>query len=289
MKRGLCLSAAFVLLLGACSSTETKTPSKTTMQAMADRTLQTFTVVTGNSEFLPGKNRLVFAILDEKQELIRDLDVDVYFGAGADAAAFGPVPATFEDDGLADRAFYRAELDLPKEGKWLLLMRKRGDPAVKPDGAGTSIEVKGSTTTPHAGDKAVPVATPTIADHKGVDPICTREPNDPMHDLSLDAALANGKPTVVVFSTPALCTSRVCGPVVDQVLRVREDYTSKANFVHVEVFTDRTGKTFTEGMKAWKLQTEPWTYVIDSDQMIMGAFEGPVTTGEIKIVLEEVL
>ena len=287
MKRWLALTSACVFLLSACAKTE-KRPSLT-MQALADQTLQTFTVVTGNSEFLPGKNRLVFAILDEKQNLIRDLDVNVFFGAGSDSVAQGPIPATFEDDGLADRAFYRAELDLPKKGQWLLLMRREGDAARKPDGAGTSIEVKESTTTPKAGDEAVAVSTPTVADHKGVDPICTREPNDPMHDLSLHAALTNGLPTVVVFSTPALCASRVCGPVVDQVLRVREEYTSKANFVHVEVFADRTGKTFTEGMKAWKLQTEPWTYVIDDKGVIKGAFEGPVTTGEIKTVLEEVL
>lgn len=291
MKRGLAFALVMLFVFAACGNG--KQPDSVsegrTLQQLADATLQTYSVVTGNSEFLPGKNRLVFAMLDQSQNLVRDLKVDVYLAKTTASKAIGPVKATFEDDGLADRAFYRAEIDLESEGKWFLLMRQSGGDAEKPNGAGTTIDVVASTQTPKAGDKAIPVTTPTVADHRGVDPICTREPNDPMHDLSLDAAIANGKPTVVVFSTPALCTSRVCGPVVDQVLRVRDGYTEKANFVHVEVFTDRTGKAFTEGMKTWKLQTEPWTYVIDGAGTIRASFEGPVTTGEIEEALKGVL
>ncbi len=51
----------------------------------------------------------------------------------------------------------------------------------------------------------------TVGDVSKID---TRIPPDDMHDVDLADVLGK-KPVVLLFATPALCQSRVCGPVVD--------------------------------------------------------------------------
>lgn len=283
------VGAALALMLAACAGGGGETRrSGVTMQSLADETVTAFNMVfPPDPELVPGENRLVFAILDAENAFVPSLDLELYFAKSPDAKPFGPVDVSFEDDGLGDRSFYKAIVDFDSTGDFVILVRDDDEAGDRKKGAGTQLKVKKSTPVVRVGNKAISIRTPTEADHLGLEEICTREPDDPMHMLSLDEALTNGKRTVVTFATPALCASRVCGPVVDQVLRVANDIGDRANFVHVEVFTDRSGKTFTEGMQAWKLQTEPWTFVIDSSGIIRGRFEGPVTTGEIKDALEE--
>ena len=81
----------------------------------------------------------------------------------------------------------------------------------------------------------------------GVNPICTRsEGTCPFHAQSLDTLVGNGKPTIVLLATPALCQSATCGPVLDILMAEVAPVASKLNVVHVEVFTDNTGKTATD-------------------------------------------
>src|SRR5204862_301204 len=55
--------------------------------------------------------------------------------------------------------------------------------------------------------------------------------------LTTDFADVVGKePVVLIFSTPALCASRVCGPVTDIVEQVRAEAGSGVAFVHQEIY-----------------------------------------------------
>ena len=147
------------------------------------------------------------------------------------------------------------------------------------------------------GSKAVSVQTPTAPPSKPRE-ICTRVPPDPMHYVSLDAALRNGKPTVVTFATPLLCESRLCGPVVDeQLLAFQKVGRAKANFIHVEEFLPGpdlkppapTLENQSPAFKAWGFTTEPWTIVIDGSGVIRARFEGPVVAGQMEKALEPLL
>ena len=46
------------------------------------------------------------------------------------------------------------------------------------------------------------------------------------------------KPVALLFATPQLCQSRVCGPVVDVGLQLRAQYGDQVDFIHQEVYTD---------------------------------------------------
>ncbi|TMD26627.1 MAG: hypothetical protein E6I94_10415, partial [Chloroflexi bacterium] len=53
--------------------------------------------------------------------------------------------------------------------------------------------------------------------------------------LSEDDAIKGHIPFVLVFATPAFCTSRQCGPTLDQVKAVAHE-TQKVSFINVEPY-----------------------------------------------------
>jgi hypothetical protein len=133
------------------------------------------------------------------------------------------------------------------------------------------------------GRPAVRTPTPTQADHRGVEPICTREPPCTMHTVSLDEALGDGKPTVATFATPALCTSRMCGPDVDVVENVHLRRASEANFVHIEIYRDTGGGEVAPAVAAWKVDQagEPWVFLIGREGLVKERLSGPVGEWEV--------
>ena len=61
-----------------------------------------------------------------------------------------------------------------------------------------------------------------VADHRRHprhDPLCTQDPQCPLHSVSLDQVLGSGKPVAVMFATPARCQTQYCGPVLDRAPR----------------------------------------------------------------------
>lgn len=291
MRRSLALILITPLIAAACGSPpdgETNGSART-MQSLADETQSTYVLaLPPGAQYPVGVNRIVFALLDQENAFLPNKALQIYYGEGPNATARGPVDVTFEDDGLGDRAFYRAAIEFPEPGNWVLLVMEKGATPAK--GGGSTVQVVAETSNPKVGDQAVSVKTATFDDHLGIPDICTRDPEDPMHDISLDVALQNGKPTVLIFAVPAFCRSRTCGPVLEQVLRVREEFKDQANFIHVEPYVDpQTQQELVDAFAAWKLETEPYVFVIDNKGIIQGAFEGPVTTGEIKAVLGQIL
>jgi hypothetical protein len=151
---------------------------------------------------------------------------------------------------------------------------------------------------PKIGDRAPASQTPTVSDHRGVDPICTRTPPCSMHQISLADALQDGKPTVLLFATPEFCVSRTCGPTTDIVESVSKQYSGRADFIHVEVFrsiaagqkgesSESQGRGVdanlqTPAFTEWKLATEPYLYFIGTDGIIKDRWTGSVGPDEVK-------
>ena len=75
---------------------------------------------------------------------------------------------------------------------------------------------------PGAGATMPDLHTPTTADARGVDPICTAEPACPLHAVDLADARTQGKPIALLVSTPAYCQLAICGPVLDVLLDARD-------------------------------------------------------------------
>ena len=90
---------------------------------------------------------------------------------------------------------------------------------------------------PQPGQAMIPVPTPTTADARGVDPICTREPECDLHGVTLTEALDEGVPVALLIATPAYCQTAICGPVLD-VLLSQEEAFPNVRMVHAEVYKD---------------------------------------------------
>ena len=86
-----------------------------------------------------------------------------------------------------------------------------------------------------------------------------------MHDVDF-ADVVGKEPVVLLFATPALCQSRVCGPVVDVAEQVKRDRPDDAAYIHMEIWNDNDPN---KGARAqvldYNLRTEPWLFVINSD------------------------
>jgi hypothetical protein len=191
---------------------------------------------------------------------------------------------------------FAAEVDFPTAGIWKIAAtvqqgsRRSAGTGVLPVSSGPIVAGLGT--------KATSTSTPVATTPAKIAEICTRMPVDRMHYISLDEALRNGKPTVVCFSTPLLCESRLCGPVTDEQILVFETYgPDRVNFIHVEEFLPgpdgkppaATLETRSPAFKAWRLETEPWVFVIDKQGVIRFRSVGPVTAPEIEVALQPLL
>lgn len=116
-------------------------------------------------------------------------------------------------------------------------------------------------------------------------------PVESFYEMTVGEAVESG-PSVIVFATPAWCTSQSCGPMLDQVQKVTSDYPD-LNFVHVEIYenihvTDQRDLVVVPAVEEWNLPTEPWLYVTDSSGIVTAAFEGAISDEELRAALESV-
>ncbi|HJQ77932.1 MAG TPA: thioredoxin family protein [Acidimicrobiia bacterium] len=141
------------------------------------------------------------------------------------------------------------------------------------------------------GDQAPQSDTRTLED-AGMDELTSDPtPEEFFYQMSVAEAVSSG-PSVIVFATPEWCTSRACGPMLDQVGAIAPDYPS-LNFVHVEVYEniqvpDPNDLVLVPAVEEWGLPTEPWLYVIDDAGTVTAAFEGAVSDDELQTALDAV-
>jgi hypothetical protein len=252
--------------------------------------------------FQTGTDRFGFGVFDVGQKPITGAQVALYVAPHEGGPASGPYPAreetlatdpafqaqTTANDPDAAKVVYVAEPKFTQDGNWdMIAMLRDGDQlraSIVP-----TIKVGGFQSIPNVGDKVPPVHTPTLADVNGdVSKIDTRVPPDDMH--STDLADALGKQAVVLlFATPALCQSRVCGPVVDVEEQVSHQTGGDVAFIHNEVYEDNDpNKGLRSQMKAFGLPTEPWLFVIDRNGKVSTRIEGAFSAAELEAAVKKV-
>jgi hypothetical protein len=137
------------------------------------------------------------------------------------------------------------------------------------------------------GDKAPRISTPTAASVGGdLSKIDTRQPPSSMHEVDFKDVVGR-KPVMLVFATPALCTSRVCGPVVDVAEQVKAESGDGIEFIHMEVFNENdASKGVRPQLAAFGLQTEPWVFAIGSDGRVVERTEGALGVSEMTGIVD---
>jgi hypothetical protein len=203
-----------------------------------------------------------------------------------------------EDDPPDVNGIYKAQLTFDEAALYGVQVNVEGQDEV-PQGLRVLVQVLEEARGIQVGDAAPASDTPTADEVEDLSTIDSDDPPNPeFHDQSIADAVASGRPTVVVFATPAFCTSRLCGPMVDVILSVYPQFSDRVNFVHVEPFVlDAEGQVVTEGdmfvdsptFAEWQLTTEPITFVIGADGVVAFRFDGITTQAELSSALDAVL
>jgi hypothetical protein len=260
-------------------------------------------LATAVSELQPGTNRFGFGLFDRARSQLADAKVAVYLAPVGGGKARGPFPARYESlatdaefrsagvekDKDAAKSVYVADLRFSKPGRYEVLGVVRLDNRfVMATPAGGPLNVTSKSRVPEVGDRAPKVSTPTKASASGnLASIDTRVPPSTMHDEDF-ADVVGKKPVVLVFATPQLCQSRVCGPVVDVAEQVKSSRGDEAEFIHMEIYKDNAiEKGFRPQVAAWRLPTEPWLFAIDRNGDVAARLEGAFSAGELDAALDK--
>jgi len=253
-----------------------------------------------SAEFRTGTHRLGFALFKPDRSQITDASVAVYVAPVGGGPAKGPYLAKYESlavrpqfqsrqtasDPDAAKSVYTAEIPFDKPGRYDLVgIAKQGGKLVvaTPATAGIVVKDEAKDRIPAVGSTPPRIHTPTEASAGGdIASIDTRLPPSSMHDEDFADVLGK-KPVVLLFATPQLCQSRVCGPVVDVAEQVKAKTANEdVAFIHMEVFRDnRIDKGIRPQMAAFHLASEPWLFVMDGSGKVVSRIEGAFSEREL--------
>jgi hypothetical protein len=279
---------------------------KTFRQIQAEaKAKQDGTLLPAANDFVAGReNRLPFGLFAPDRTPIWGPTV-MYFSAGTDEPATGPVavaahdlkvPAQFRSKTSANdyqtigNGFYDVSFKVPKDATTVNVLTLT-DTGSATQAAATGLAIKGTDPSPAPGDKVPAVDTPTLASVNGdASKIDTRIPPDKMHNISLKDALPlakkENKPIVLVFATPALCASRVCGPVVDVASEVQAKEGNNVIFIHNEIYKNNDPNDgYRPQVGDFGLTSEPFTFVIAPSGRVVAQLQGPFVTSELEAAI----
>jgi hypothetical protein len=250
-----------------------------------------------------GSSRMPFLVIDKNGKPVLGASVALYTLRPDGTGLRGPFPATSRTFGLspafvsqtaqadlqATKGFYTADpvLRSTKPGNMVALLRLDGrlvSTSPAPLGA------KFTKTPVQVGQTAPRVHTQTLTDVGGnAKAIDTRVP--PATDMLKDDLydVLGKKPVVLIFATPQLCQSRVCGPVVDVAEQVKSETKGDVAFIHNEIYNDNNpNKGLRPQLAAYGLETEPWIFIIDRSGKVVQRFEGALSVDELKQAVEKI-
>jgi hypothetical protein len=276
---------AAALLLTACGSSAASAP------AASSSALQAQVVA---SELVVGNQQRVPIGVTDHNTPVSDATVHVrsFVLNGSTGTLKGESDAPFKGEGLQGAGTYVAHLTFDKPGGWGVEVT-----ASRPNGAHMNarllMNVLALPVVPGVGQPAPVTRNPTVRDVADVETIDSGRPPDDMHQLSIADAIQQHRPAFVVFASPAFCTSKTCGPEIKVVQGLEPAYRDRLAFIHVEIYRDYkpdpSKRQLAQAVAEWRLQTEPWVFLIDSKGVIQSRFEGPSASDELKAAIDQLL
>jgi hypothetical protein len=249
------------------------------------------------SEAVVGRNRIAIGLLRDGTPVndpAAKVHLRFYDLADQSAQVKFEADARYFGQGLP-AGFYVAYPTFDTAGNWGIEIQTQLPGQTQPSASRLRLEVKPKSDMPNVGQPAIATKTATIADTPDTSRLSSGTPVNPaMYQISLDAALQSGKPTALLFATPAFCASATCGPSLQVLEGLQKTYGDRMNFIHVEVykypFGESAGKAdLSAPMVAWGLKSEPWLYLIDAKGTIAARFEGGITQEELGPALEKLI
>jgi hypothetical protein len=250
--------------------------------------------------FTPGTNRYAFALTTGAGKFVY-APTAIYVASSPSAPAKGPFLAPADPMSVLPQyrskqnsgpggiqAIYAASVPVPKAGTYFVLALTKGPSGLI--GATGEIAAAASSQIPGVGQRPPDIATDTAATVHGDQALLTtRLPPEHMAAVSFNQVLGK-KPIALLFSTPQLCISRVCGPVTDVAVQLQKKFGDKVDFIHQEVYVDnQPSKGLRPQLTAFHLRTEPWLFAINRQGKIVSRLEGAFGTTELAQAIQAAL
>lgn len=254
------------LLLAACSSAATTFPR----------------IVSSSGSVGVGEQRVMVLLTDVATgESVASPDVEVVATLrDRTGAPLGEYKGEFVWLAPDIRGLYAFAMDIPGPGTFQLTLDAGRLGNLGPVGLVTVDDP----TVVGPGDDAPRSDTRTLADTDLADLTSDPNPDPSFYELTVAEAVESG-PSVIIFATPAWCTSEACGPLLDQVKELSAEFPS-LNYVHVEVYENIDVSSFDDlilvpSVVDWRLPSEPWVFVTDADGVVSASFEGAASDDEL--------
>jgi hypothetical protein len=254
----------------------------------------------GSQTFSRGVKRYAFALTDRTNRFIY-APTAVYISRSVDGPAQGPflapadsltVPRQYrsnENDGPGGlKAIYWTHIPLSRSGiYYMLALTRAGGHLI---GSPGQVAVALHNPIPDVGQRPPAISTDTLASvHGNVHLATTRVPPENMHSVSFNQVLGK-RPVALLFSTPELCTSRVCGPVTDIMVMLQHEFGNKLAFIHQEIYAGNDpARGLRSQLHAFHLETEPWLFTVNRDGVIAARLEGVFGVNEARQAVQAAL
>lgn len=260
-----------------------------------------------SSETVVGRDRFLLGILDPsgtKPIGGPDSVVTVGFSPNTGPAAtipFAPARFVLAIPGEIGRGIFVVNVTFPTAGDWTANVTSSG-PDIPTGTVQVSFQVAGKGSAVPVGGLAPMTRTPTLPDVGGnlAELSTDAHPDLNFYTTSVDEALRQHRPFVLVFATPAFCTSRQCGPTLDGVKALAK-FEPAVVFINVEPYQlsfkagrlqpvlDANGQLqATDVTRAWGILSEPWVFVVDRAGIVRGSFEAVFSPDELKASVDAV-
>lgn len=312
-------TAATVALIAACSGGDDGATVCDNASLVVGEQTGDYSPVVISTDLAVGENRFSLGLIDTEGLPVAGAELNAQFcqfnedetATLASESSLSPITVTrsfthLHDDGethvheVGEVGVYVTRVDFPVAGPWQVFVSGTvDDMTLEPQPY--LFQVHESSQSPAIGEPAPQSVQMTIDDVEDISEIDTSPvPNPEMHDMTIADAVTSGRPTVIVFATPAFCTSQICGPTKEVVDSLYPEYQDEVNFVHVEpydVVRARNGDcmaNFSDCVvplmsEEWGLMSEPWVFTVDAEGNIAGKFEGVVGETELDEHLQELL
>ena len=259
--------------------------------------------ILGTTVLRPGSQRIAFLLVSPKALVtVPEAKVTSFYTSDPDQQPRETKIARFSQWPYATKGSYTTELSFDRQGTWRLEIDVEGEDGMTKrsqllvdvqDGFGL---VDVNSVPPASKNKTLPGGA-TLAQLSSA-----YAPDPDLYSITIAEALSSGQPTMVVFATPAFCVSPTCGPQVETVQELKEQYKGRAHFIHVEIYDnpdevqgDLNKARLSPIVEDWGLTSVPhwsnesWVFIMGRDGRVTARFEAYTTAQELGKALLAVL
>ena len=291
--------AAIAVLVAACGATS-PTPSNPTAPSGSGGPV--ILPIPANNAFGVGDNRVIFTLTDSsgtKQVAGPDRSLSIgYHGPNGETIPAAPQTFIWAIEGV--NGVYIGHTTFPSAGQWTADFTTAA-PSAPTQTTTFRFDVRDKLEVVSPGDPAPSVKTPTLADVGGdVTKVSTdATPVKRFYETSEADALAAKEPFVLIFATPKFCKSTVCGPTLDKLKPVAAAH-PEMTFINVEPYQlklvdgqlqpvlNGTDLVPVDATTAFKLDAEPYVFVVGADGKVSSSFQLVFSPEEIEAAIQKV-